>query len=87
MGVLFIGPNVRLMFVGRVRGGLGAFEHRDHADEPDHDKDGDAGDGGSETAGFQHSKFRELQRTVGVAGDHESLRMPLVGVATEPTAK
>ena len=85
--MLFIGPDVRLMFVGHVRGGLGAFEHRDHADQPDHDKDGDAGDGGSKTASFQHSGFPELQRTVGVAGDQERLRMPLVGVATEPGAE
>src|SRR5271166_6644862 len=87
VGLLLIGPDVRLMFASHVHGGLGALYHRAPADQPDHHKGRDAGDGGSKTAGFQHPGVRELQRTVGVAADHERFRMPLVSVAAEPTPK
>ena len=71
------------MFVTRVRRALGALQHRAHADQPGHHEDGQAGDDGSKAAGFQHPGLRELQRTIGVAVDHESIGMPLTSLVAE----
>jgi hypothetical protein len=62
---------------------LAPFQHRANADQPGRHEDAEAGGGGSKTAGFQHPGLRELQRTVGVAADNESIHVPLASVVAE----